>query len=323
MSETTSRTLRLLSLLQTHRHWVGRDLAERLGVTERTVRRDIDGLRELGYRIESTPGVLGGYRLEAGSTVPPLLLDDDEAVAIAVGLRVAAAQRLVGGPDTTISALAKLEQVLPAALRRQVSALATAMTPSAPGQGAPVEAALLGELGLACRDNERLRFSYTALDGTVSARRVEPHALAPAARNWYLVAWDLDRQDWRTFRVDRIAEVFHTRVMVPPRPLDEEATRELILVATSWARQNIEASVVMDLPLPRMEEHFGAWAQGATDEGDGRTRWPIGGSDWREAMYGMLYVPAGVGYTVDFPEPHRSELREALVRMLAALDAGS
>lgn len=317
---TTSRALAVLNLLQTHRHWPGRELAERLGVTERTVRRDVERLRALGYRIESVAGVTGGYRLEAGSAIPPLLLDDDEAVAIAVGLRVAAQQRLVGGTDTTLTALAKLEQVLPPALRRRVAAVATAIQPAV-GQGSPVAPSVLGELALACRDRERLRFAYTAIDGAESRRRVEPHLLAPADRNWYLVCWDLDRDDWRTFRVDRIGRVEHTRVAFERHPLDDAAAQEMVLAATGWARQNVEADVVMELPIETVRELFGPWAQGAEPEDAARTRWPIGGHDWREALYGMLYVPEGVAYTTTLGEPERSATLEALRRMVAALEA--
>ncbi|WP_243229756.1 YafY family protein [Microbacterium sp. CIAB417] len=321
MTDTTSRALALLTLLQTHRHWSGAELARRLAVTERTVRRDVDRLRELGYRVESAPGSAGGYRLEAGSAVPPLLLTDDEAVTMAIGLRVAATQQLVGGPEVSLTALAKLEQVLPAVLRRRVNALASAVHPSRLGQGPAVSPVVLGELALAARDGERVRLRYTDAAGVRSTRRVEPHVLSPADRKWYLLCWDLDRDDWRTFRVDRIDEVEHTRVLFSPRAISEEEVAERILLATSWSPQKVEADVVMDLPLEEMQEHFGVWAQGATAEDAARTRWPIGGGDWREALYGMLYIPAGVEYVTDFPEPERSELRESLERALRALGA--
>lgn len=321
MSDTTTRALSLLNLLQTHRHWPGTELASRLGVTERTVRRDVDRLRELGYRIESSPGAAGGYRLEAGSAVPPLLLNDDEAVAMAVGLRVAAEQRLVGGPETTLTALAKLEQVLPAELRRRVGALAAAVQPGAVRSGAAVSTEVLSELALACRDHERLRFDYTSVSGAQGERRVEPHLLAPANRNWYLLGWDLDRDDWRTFRIDRIERVQHTRVLFTPRELGDDEAAEMVFVATSWSPQKVEAQVVMDLPLERMRELFGAWSQGATAEDGDRTRWGIGGPDWRDALYGLLWIPAGVEYRTDFPEPERSHLREALERALRALSS--
>ncbi|WP_106816707.1 helix-turn-helix transcriptional regulator [Microbacterium timonense] len=321
MSDTTSRALSLLNLLQTHRHWPGSELAERLGVTERTVRRDVERLRDLGYRIESTPGAAGGYRLEAGSAVPPLLLTDEEAVAMAIGLRLAASQRLVSGAETTITALAKLEQVLPAPLRRRVNALAETVQPAGIRSGAAVSSEVLGELALATRDHERVRFSYTSASGEVTRRRVEPHALAPADRHWYLLCRDLDRDDWRTFRVDRLTDVEHTRVLFTPHPLTPEEIEEFILVARSWVRQAVEADAVMDLPFDQMRDYFGQWGQGAQAEGPDRTRWPVGGSDFRETMYGFSWIPAGVEYTTDLASPAREELRETLERMLRALDA--
>ena len=321
MSDTTTRALSLLNLLQTHRHWPGTELAGRLGVTERTVRRDVERLRDLGYRIESSPGASGGYRLEAGSAVPPLLLTDEEAVAMAIGLRVAASQRLVSGPETTITALAKLEQVLPAPLRRRVNALAETVQPSGINAGAPVDSDVLGELALACRDHERVRFVYTAASGDITRRRVEPHALAPADRHWYLLCWDLDKADWRTFRVDRLADVEHTRLLFEPKPLTPEEVEEFIFVARSWVRTPVEADAVMALPLEIMREALGQWGQGATAEDADHTRWPVGGHDFRDTMYGLTWIPAGVEYTTDLAEPARSDLRETLERMLRALDA--
>lgn len=321
MSDTTTRALALLNLLQTHRHWPGSELAERLRVTERTVRRDVERLRALGYRIESAPGVAGGYRLEAGSAVPPLLLTDEEAVAMAIGLRVAASQRLVSGPETTVTALAKLEQVLPAPLRRRVKALAEAVQPAGLNAGAAVSSDILGELALATRDHERVRFTYTAASGERTRRRVEPHALAPAERHWYLLCWDLGKDDWRTFRVDRLADIEHTTVLFTPKPLTPEEIEDFILVARSWVRQAVEADAVLALPLAEMKGHFGQWAQGAQAEDDTHTRWPVGGSDCRETMYGLSWIPAGVEYTTDLAEPERGELRELLGRMLRALDA--
>lgn len=322
MSDTTTRALALLNLLQTHRHWPGTELAMRLGVTERTVRRDVDRLRELGYRVESTPGVAGGYRLEAGSAVPPLLLTDDEAVTMAIGLRVAATQQLVGGPEVTLTALAKLEQVLPSVLRRRVNAVASSVhSAHRPGDGPAVSPVVLSELALASRDRERVRLRYTDRHGAESVRRVEPHVLSPADRKWYLLCWDLERNDWRTFRVDRIDSVEHTRVLFDAREITEAEIADRILLASSWSPQKIEADIVMELPYEEMDRHFGVWAQGATAEDETHTRWPIGGPDWRDALYGMLWVPAGVEYTTDFPEPHRAELRETLERALRALDA--
>ncbi|MFE3638353.1 helix-turn-helix transcriptional regulator [Streptomyces sp. NPDC059168] len=206
MLETSARLLRLLSLLQAHREWSGAALAERLGVTPRTVRRDVDRLRELGYPVNASPGTGGGYQLGAGAELPPLLLDDDEAVAVAVGLRTAAGQGIEGIGESSVRALAKLEQVLPNRLRRRVGALNAFTVPMLSGgpSASPVDPALLTDIAHLCRDAERLRFEYRTHDGAVSRRTVEPHRLVCTERRWYLVAWDVDRADWRTFRVDRI-----------------------------------------------------------------------------------------------------------------------
>ncbi|MFF3690924.1 helix-turn-helix transcriptional regulator [Streptomyces sp. NPDC002187] len=205
MLETSARLLRLLSLLQAHREWSGAELAERLRVTPRTVRRDVDRLRELGYPVNASSGTGGGYQLGAGAELPPLLLDDDEAVAVAVGLRTAAGQGIEGIGETSVRALAKLEQVLPHRLRRRVSALNTFTVPMFRTPQGQLDASVLTELANACRDSERLRFEYRDHGGSTTRRTVEPHRLVCTERRWYLVAWDVDRSDWRTFRADRIA----------------------------------------------------------------------------------------------------------------------
>ncbi|MEV8536946.1 YafY family protein [Streptomyces sp. NPDC051211] len=205
MLETSARLLRLLSLLQAHREWTGADLAERLGVTPRTVRRDVDRLRELGYPVNASPGTGGGYSLGAGAELPPLLLDDDEAVAVAVGLRTAAGNGVEGIGEASVRALAKLEQVLPGRLRRRVTTLNEFTVPMLRGpQRSTVDASVLTELAAVCRDGERLRFDYRDHEGASTRRTVEPHRLVCSERRWYLVAWDVDRAGWRTFRADRI-----------------------------------------------------------------------------------------------------------------------
>lgn len=201
---TSSRLLALLSLLQQRREWSGPELADRLEVGPRTIRRDVDKLRGLGYPIEAAPGVAGGYRLGAGADLPPLLLDDAEAVAVAVGLRTAASGSIGGIEETSVRALAKLEQLLPDRLRRRVQALGDT-TSAFQIDGPRIDADLLATLASACRDRVRLRFGYGAKDGTQSSRETEPHAVVHSGWRWYLVAWDLDREDWRTFRIDRIA----------------------------------------------------------------------------------------------------------------------
>jgi len=218
MHGTSERLLRLLSLLQARRDWPGADLASRLDVDVRTVRRDVERLRSLGYPVHATPGVAGGYRLGAGAALPPLLLDDDEAVAVAVGLRTAANGTVSGIEETSLRALAKLEQVLPARLRPRVGALHAA-TLSLGGGGPVIDAEVLTAIAAACRDHERLRFGYGDAQGADTSRSVEPLRLVHTGRRWYLVAFDLDRQDWRTFRVDRIDGVPAASFRFTPREL--------------------------------------------------------------------------------------------------------
>jgi predicted DNA-binding transcriptional regulator YafY len=204
-ADPTERALLLLSILQTHRFWPGDELTARLGVSARTLRRDVDRLRSLGYPVDATPGTGGGYRLAAGAHLPPLLLDDDEAVAIAVGLRSAASASIEGMEDTAVRALAKLEQVLPDRLRRRVLAVHTNVASLQWSDDGPVvDAEALAVLALACRDREQVRFEYRRRDGDDSSRLVEPHQLVSTGRRWYLVAWDVRRDDWRTFRLDRL-----------------------------------------------------------------------------------------------------------------------
>src|SRR6267154_2610598 len=203
MLETSARLLRLLSLLQARRDWTSAELAIRLGVTARTIRNDIDRLRGLGYPVDARPGVSGGYRLGTGGALPPLLLDDDEAVAVAIGLRTAASGSIAGIEETSVRALAKLQQVLPSRLRRKVSAFQSYAMPT-PSHGPQVDPDVLTVIASACRDHERLRFDYTAHSGAASRRSVEPYRLVNDRRRWYLMAWDTDRDDWRTFRADRI-----------------------------------------------------------------------------------------------------------------------
>lgn len=206
-NDPTGRALQLLSLLQTHRFWRCADLAARLEVTERTVRRDVDRLRDLGYLVDSTSGKYGGYRLATGAHVPPLVLDDDEAVAVAVGLRYAAEAAIGGMEETSLRALTKIETLLPHRLRRRVSALhssVTSMRRAADDDIVDPEA--LSVFAAACRDHEYVRFDYRRGDGESSRRLVEPHQLVTAGRRWYLVAWDQHRRDWRTFRLDRLRD---------------------------------------------------------------------------------------------------------------------
>ncbi|MFD7233736.1 helix-turn-helix transcriptional regulator [Streptomyces syringium] len=244
-TDMPARMLRLLSLLQTRREWSGHELAERLGVTGRTVRRDIDRLRELGYPVEATTGHAGGYRLASGAAMPPLLLDDDEAVAVAVALRTAAGG-LGGIEETALRALAKLEQVLPTRLRGQVAALQEATsTITWESRGPRADATTLAVLAAACRDHEIVTFDYAPREGARASRRVEPHGLVASGGLWYLVAYDTGRDDWRIYRLDRLTEPLPTGRRVPPRTLPgpDPAAYVAAKIATAPVRYRAVATV--------------------------------------------------------------------------------
>ena len=250
MLETSARLLRLLSLLQRHAFWRAEELAQELGVTTRTVRRDVDRLRELGYPVDATAGRHGGYQLGNGGALPPLLLDDDEAVAIAVGLRGAANGTVIGVEDTALAALAKLEQVLPARLRHRVEAIQQATVRFESGTETRIEPAALLAIAQACRGLEILRFTYSDRADHPSERRVEPYRLVHTGRRWYLVARDIDRNDWRTFRVDRIADPVATghrfKLESPPDPI-EQVSRGM-----SVAPYRFQARVRVDAPADQV-----------------------------------------------------------------------
>jgi predicted DNA-binding transcriptional regulator YafY len=251
MLATSARLLRLLSMLQVRPDWTGAELASRLEITTRTLRRDIQRLRGLGYPVHASPGAAGGYRLGAGAALPPLLLDDDEAVAVVVSLRTAASHTVTGIEETALRALAKLEQVLPARLRERTAALQQA-TVQLPSLAPTVDPAALTVIAGACRSHYRLAFSYTVRDGTVSTRSVEPHRLVHTGRRWYLVARDLDRDDWRTFRVDRIDAPRATGVrFVPSDPPDAAS---FVATAVTAAPYQFRARVLMHAPAPVIAE---------------------------------------------------------------------
>ncbi|MER7454662.1 WYL domain-containing protein [Nocardia beijingensis] len=223
MTQTAARLLQLLSLLQTRREWSGPELAARLGVTVRTVRRDVERLRELEYPVVASLGAIGGYRLEAGAALPPLLLDDEEAVAITLGLRGAAQGAIAGIEESAARALVKLQQVLPSRLRRRVDAIdTTTVSLGGPAAGPLVDPEALVVLAAAARDGERIRFRYRDKNDSESSRLAEPHSLVSAGRRWYLVAWDVDRADWRTFRVDRLTAPRPIGIRCAPRALPTE-----------------------------------------------------------------------------------------------------
>jgi predicted DNA-binding transcriptional regulator YafY len=255
MPETSARLLRLLSLLQARRDWTGTELAARLGVTTRTIRHDVDRLRGLGYPVDARPGVAGGYRLGTGGSLPPLLLDDEEAVAIAVGLRTAASGSVAGIEETSVRALAKLQQMLPARLRHRVSAFQAALP--VPSRGPRVDPDVLTLIASACRDHERLRFDYQAHSGNASRRDVEPYRLVHDRQRWYLVAWDTGRDAWRTFRADRIeprppaGPRFTPRALPPDREIAAQVAR-----GVGEATWRYRARVIVHAPAAHVRDRL-------------------------------------------------------------------
>lgn len=229
MLDTSARLLRLLSLLPSRPEWTGPELADRLGVTARTLRRDVAKLRGLGYPVHAAPGIAGGYRLGAGTKLPPLPVDDEEAVAIALSLRTATSSTAAGIAETALRALAKLERILPNRLRTRTAALTLATVPLESPM-ATVDPDVLVEIAEACQSQQRVGFAYQRHDGTVSARTVEPHRLVHTGRRWYLVARDRERDGWRAFRVDRISELSATGIRFTPHELQLLADRLARLV---------------------------------------------------------------------------------------------
>lgn len=302
MNDPTGRALQLLSLLQTHRSWSGAELADRLEVSERTLRRDVDRLRALGYPVDATTGVAGGYRLAAGSHMPPLLLDDDEAVAIAVGLRSAASASIAGMEDTSVRALAKLEQVLPDRLRRQVNAMHANVTPLLWGDAGPtVDAEHLGLLAQACRDHEQVRFEYQRKDGEQARRLVEPHQLVSAGRRWYLVAWDVRRDDWRTFRVDRLDEPALAGVRFAERPIPGGDAAAYVQQSIDARPLPFTASVVVQAG-PEEIRHALHWVEADLhDLGDGA--WRISFRAENEEQLKASIAMAAVAFDLEQLEP--------------------
>ena len=258
MSTTGSRTLQLLSLLQTHRYWSGADLATRLEVSPRTLRRDVDRLRELGYPVRAHRGVDGGYQLAAGASLPPLLMDDDEAVAVAVGMQAAANGAVAGIEEAAVRALTKVTQVLPPRLRHRVDAL-SAVTVQASWGDTPVDPTALITVAQGCRDTERLQFDYTARDGEPSQRHVEPHRLVRLGQRWYLVAYDLDRQDWRSFRLDRLTTPRATTVRFRPRELPATDAVEFVRAGVTGQHAPHHVEAVVHAPADQVRRTVGRW----------------------------------------------------------------
>jgi predicted DNA-binding transcriptional regulator YafY len=248
MLQTSARLLRLLSLFQVQRYWSGDDLSKRLSITARTLRRDVDRLRSLGYPVHSTSGVAGGYQLGAGATLPPLLLDDDEAVAVALGLRTSAVGGVSGLEEASVRALLKLEQVLPSHLRGRVAAVHGFVVPLQ-GHGPSVDAERLSIIANSCRDHECIRFTYHDRKGAPSVRTVEPHRLVHTGYRWYLAAWDTGRSDWRTFRIDRIQGKLKTSTRFKPRTPPGGDFAAFVSKSISHVAEPYSARVTLHAPV--------------------------------------------------------------------------
>jgi predicted DNA-binding transcriptional regulator YafY len=320
MANTSVRTLRLLSLLQSQRYWPGTELAERLEVSVRTLRRDIDRLRELGYPVEAQRGVDGGYQLAPGASLPPLVVDDEEAVALAVGLQTAAQGAVDGIGESSVRVLAKVVQVMPARLRRRVEAL-RAMTIAAgwsDGAGPRIDPGVLTTVALACRDDERLRFSYTAASGERTDRHAEPHRLVSLGRRWYLVAYDLTRHDWRSFRVDRLVAPQGTGVRFRPRGLPAADAAEFVRAGLGTLPRPHEVEIVARTPASTARYRIGRWS--TVEEIDAehcRVRMTVDSLDWAALVLGTL----GAGFTVVGPPELLGTLRDWADRFTDAASA--
>lgn len=275
MLGTSQRLLRLLSLLQSRGSWSGPELAGALEVTERTVRRDVGRLRELGYPVDASSGVAGGYRLGVGADLPPLLLEDDEALAIAVGLRVAVSGGLAGLEESAARALVKLEQVLPPRIRRRLKRLERAVTPLF-RRGPAVDPEVLASLVVACRDDLRVGFGYAGAERAPGPREVEPHGLVHAGHRWYLVAFDLGRDDWRTFRVDRIQGKVRRARPFTPRAVPNGSPVAFLTRTGDPEDYRYQVQVRLHAPLSVVRKRFYGDPGGLCDEAEGRCRWKIG-----------------------------------------------
>jgi predicted DNA-binding transcriptional regulator YafY len=312
---SAARLFQLLSLLQRPRAWSGTELAERLEVSPRTVRRDIEHLRDLGYPVDGTMGASGGYRLVAGGSMPPLLVDDDEAVAIAVGLRVAAGHAVEGIEEASVRALAKVLQVLPGRLRHWVGALSGASTALLAGDGPVVDPDYLTTLAAAVENSERVRFDYEAADGTRNERRVEPYGIVSVGRRWYLVAFDVDRDDWRTFRLDRVGRPRSLGGRSAPRQLPAATPADYVAETFLDLAPTYEAVVTLHAPLAAARARLGDAAIDLEqiDEHHCRFHSRPDTAEWLAARLGAL------GYDFELHEPpelieHLRSLADRLFR---------
>ncbi|MBD7995451.1 YafY family transcriptional regulator [Arthrobacter sp. Sa2CUA1] len=322
MLETSARLLHLLSLLQLRREWTGAALADRMSVTERTVRRDIGKLRTLGYPISASPGIAGGYQLGAGAQLPPLLLDDEEALAVALGLTAVASGPVSGIGEASIRALVKLEQVLPGRLRPKFSALrqsVSVLAGPAPAASA-VNPDILTAFSTAISERRVSAFRYQAFEATEGRRIVEPYKLVSTGRRWYLVAWDVDRQDWRTFRVDRCQSIPVPRERFAPRPLPAQDLAAYVQDAITRSPYRYDVVLRIAAPLAAVAEQVPAEVAVLEADGPGHT---VLRSGWDSLDLPLIRMAAlGVEFEILAPEEMRQRALEAAGRLARAAGQG-
>jgi len=313
---TTQRVLTLLSLLQSRPVWTGPELAERLGVTTRSIRRDVERLRDLGYPVNAAQGVGGGYQLGAGRALPPLLLEDEEAVAVAVSLRLAAGGTVAGASEAALRTLTKLDQVMPPRLRSEVRAIQDA-TATLVGAATEVDGEVLLTLAKACRDLVRVRFGYDARDQTASERTVEPVRLVATGRRWYLMAWDVDREDWRTFRLDRMRKVKASTWRFKFREHPDPVTYIQRSVSSSGYR--VQAKVRISAPADEVRQRVSP-TSGTVTRIDDRSCLLEAGADQLDPLaFHLSWL--GFDFEVIEPPELKDSLRRLGQRMVAAADA--
>jgi predicted DNA-binding transcriptional regulator YafY len=312
MLQTSARLLRLLTMLQTRRSWAGPDLAERLEVTARTLRRDVDRLRTLGYPVHSTSGTAGGYSLGAGAALPPLMLEDDEGIAVALALQTAAGSSVTGIEDAAQRALSKLEQVLPNRLRRRIKTMRSSIVRLS-DTGPTVDLSAVSALAAACEAQREIAFDYNDHHSRVSRRAVEPHRLVHMERRWYLVAWDKDRTAWRTFRLDRIRSPLESGATFAPRSSPDNDVAAFVSRSVSSGPYPYRVQVIMCAPLASVRERIPSSAGSLEVVDARRCRLRTGG---RSLEYVALWL-AGSGFDFEIEEP--PELLEHLQQAQARL----
>lgn len=319
MLDTSARLLRLLALLQNRCFWTGKALAERLEVTERTVRRDVDRLRALGYPVDSSAGVAGGYHLGASARLPPLLLEDEEALAMSMGLRASVASGVSGLEESALRAMLKLEQVMPERLRGQLEGLHASIE-HAQFDGPGVSAPVLGALARAAWSHQQASFFYLDRPGRRTERSVEPHGLVHFYRRWYLCAFDLTREDWRTFRVDRIEGDVEAGAAFVPRPIPEGSPLAQVQRSIKRGARPDRAKVLLHAPYETVQPKLAKFGPELEPVGPDRCRIESGLNDYRYLALRVALL--GIPFEVESPPELQAEVERLAVELSGAAERG-